>query len=190
MTIIVFALPLHKRPKYQGFFGAVFGVASVAGPLVAGAFTTKVTWRWCFYINLPLGGVVMAVIFLLLEIPNRPNTQKALEEKLRQLNGLGILAILPGIVCLCLALQWGGTKYAVSFFHSGDAYRVILTPLVERGSHRRTAGVGFCTSDRVRLDPGVETRAGDAAAAHLPPTEHRLRLLGQLLSRLTYHLVR
>ncbi|RLL96869.1 hypothetical protein CFD26_104810 [Aspergillus turcosus] len=114
MTIIVFALPLHKRPKYQGFFGAVFGVASVAGPLVGGAFTTNVTWRWCFYVNLPLGGVVMVVILLLLEIPNRPNSQKPLKEKLRQLNGVGILAILPGIVCLCLALQWGGTKYAWS----------------------------------------------------------------------------
>ncbi|RHZ46894.1 MDR family MFS transporter [Aspergillus thermomutatus] len=114
MTIVVFALPLHKRPKYQGFFGAVFGVASVTGPLVGGAFTTNVTWRWCFYINLPLGGVVMMVVLLLLQVPSRPNTQKPLKEKLRQLNGLGLLAILPGIVCLCLALQWGGTKYAWS----------------------------------------------------------------------------
>ncbi|PKX89365.1 MDR family MFS transporter [Aspergillus novofumigatus IBT 16806] len=114
MTILVYALPLHKRPKYQGAFGAVFGVASVAGPLVGGAFTTNITWRWCFYINLPLGAMVIAVILLFLDIPDRPNTQKPLREKLRQLNGLGILAIIPGIVCLCLALQWGGTKYAWS----------------------------------------------------------------------------
>ncbi|KAG2019076.1 hypothetical protein GB937_005367 [Aspergillus fischeri] len=114
MTILVYALPLHKRPKYQGAFGAVFGVASVAGPLVGGAFTTNVTWRWCFYINLPLGAVVIVVILLFLEIPDCLNTQKPLKAKLRQLNGLGILAIIPGIVCLCLALQWGGTKYAWS----------------------------------------------------------------------------
>ncbi|GIK05368.1 hypothetical protein Aspvir_009477 [Aspergillus viridinutans] len=114
MTIIMFALPLHKRPKYQGLFGAVFGVASVAGPLVGGAFTTNVTWRWRFYIKLPLGAVVIVVILLFLDIPDRPSTQKPLKEKLRQLNGLGILAIIPGIVCLCLALQWGGTKYAWS----------------------------------------------------------------------------
>ncbi|GFF63167.1 putative HC-toxin efflux carrier TOXA [Aspergillus lentulus] len=114
MTILVYALPLHKRPKYQGAFGAVFGVASVAGPLVGGAFTTNVTWRWCFYINIPLGAVVIVVILLFLDIPDRPNTQRPLKEKLRQLNGLGILAIIPGIVCLCLALQWGGTKYAWS----------------------------------------------------------------------------
>lgn len=64
LTVIVYALPLHKRPKYQGAFGAVFGVASVAGPLVGGAFTTNVTWRWCFYINLPLGAVVIATTLL------------------------------------------------------------------------------------------------------------------------------
>jgi MFS family permease len=118
LTILVYALPLHKRPKYQGAFGAVFGVASVAGPLVGGAFTTDVTWRWCFYINLPLGAVVIVVILLFLEIPDRPNTQKPLKEKLPQLNGLGILAIILGIVCLCLALQWGGTKYTVRLIHS------------------------------------------------------------------------
>jgi len=51
MTILVYSVPMQKRPKYQGFFGAIFGVASVLGPTVGGAFTTHVTWRWCFYIN-------------------------------------------------------------------------------------------------------------------------------------------
>jgi MFS family permease len=51
MVMIVYTLPLHKRPKYQGFFGAIFGVASVLGPTIGGAFTTHVTWRWSFYIN-------------------------------------------------------------------------------------------------------------------------------------------
>ena len=57
IVTIVYAVPLHKRPAYQGLFGAVFGVSSVIGPLIGGAFTTNVTWRWCFYINLPFGAV-------------------------------------------------------------------------------------------------------------------------------------
>ncbi|RFU29507.1 hypothetical protein B7463_g6846, partial [Scytalidium lignicola] len=114
LVVIVYAVPLHKRPKYQGFFGAVFGISSVAGPLIGGAFTTNVTWRWCFYLNLPLGGVVMVLVFFLLQIPDRPNTKIPFKDKLRQLNALGLLALLPGVVCLCLALQWGGTTYAWS----------------------------------------------------------------------------
>ncbi len=114
MVVIVYAVPLHKRPKYQGFFGAVFGVSSVTGPLIGGAFTTNVTWRWCFFLNLPLGGVAMVLIFFLLQVPDRPGTNKPLKQKLQQLNILGLLALFPGIVCLCLALQWGGTTFAVS----------------------------------------------------------------------------
>ncbi|KAK5242203.1 hypothetical protein LTS06_011670, partial [Exophiala xenobiotica] len=114
MVVIVYAVPLHKRPKYQGFFGAVFGVSSVTGPLIGGAFTTNITWRWCFWINLPLGGVAMVLIFFLLQVPDRLSTNKPLKQKLQQLNVLGLLALFPGIVCLCLALQWGGTTYAWS----------------------------------------------------------------------------
>ncbi|KAH8701042.1 putative MFS multidrug transporter [Talaromyces proteolyticus] len=112
MVVIVYALPLHERPKYQGFFGAVFACASVGGPLIGGAFTTNVTWRWCFYINLPLGGAVMILVFCVLNIPDRPSTNIPFMKKLRQLNVLGLLALFPGIICLCLALQWGGTTYS------------------------------------------------------------------------------
>lgn len=111
----MYAVPLHNRPKWQGIIGAVFGVSSITGPLIGGAFTTNVTWRWCFYLNLPLGGVVLVVIFFLLEIDDRADkAKKSFTEKLRHLNIPGVLVLVPGVVCLCLALQWGGTKYAVS----------------------------------------------------------------------------
>ncbi|KAF9874881.1 major facilitator superfamily transporter [Colletotrichum karsti] len=110
--VMVHSIPLHRRPKYQGLFGAVFGVASIAGPLLGGAFTTEVTWRWCFYINLPLGGVALLVIFFLLKPPAQGEASKLpLVDKLKQLDFLGTSVVVPGTICLLLALQWGGVEY-------------------------------------------------------------------------------
>ncbi|KAL1851079.1 hypothetical protein VTK73DRAFT_9543 [Phialemonium thermophilum] len=111
IVVIVYAVPLHKRPMYQGLFGAVFGLSSIIGPLVGGAFTSHVTWRWCFYINLPFGGIAMVLIAVLLQVPDRDTTKLPLMEKLLQLDLLGTGALLPGTVCLLLALQWGGLTY-------------------------------------------------------------------------------
>jgi hypothetical protein len=95
---------------FQGIFGAVFGVASVCGPLVGGVFTTKVSWRWCFYINLPIGGLVIAILLFILQ--NKPSKNKdTLKQQFMKLDPWGTLVFLPGIVCLLLALQWGGTTY-------------------------------------------------------------------------------
>ncbi|EXJ73953.1 uncharacterized protein A1O5_02247 [Cladophialophora psammophila CBS 110553] len=111
MILMMYASPLEKRPLYMGLLGAVFGVASVAGPLLGGVFTTKISWRWCFYINLPIGAVVLAFLFLVIE-----NTPPALgdlpfKEKLDRIDIPGTLVFIPCIVCLLLALQWGGQKY-------------------------------------------------------------------------------
>lgn len=112
---IIYVVPLHVRPKIQGLFGAFFGVASISGPLIGGGLTANVTWRWCFYLNLPIGGVAMAVIALLLEIPDRDTTRLPLSEKLRKLDFPGTALFIPGVVCLLLALEWGGQAYPVSW---------------------------------------------------------------------------
>ncbi|KAG9235216.1 major facilitator superfamily domain-containing protein [Amylocarpus encephaloides] len=113
IAILIISVPLHKRPVFQGLFGAVFGVASVMGPLVGGAFTTHVSWRWCFYINLPIGAVVIAIILLILKRVPSKNTD-SLKVQTLKLDPYGSAVFLPAIICFLLALQWGGATYAWS----------------------------------------------------------------------------
>ncbi|KAL1853107.1 hypothetical protein Daus18300_011935 [Diaporthe australafricana] len=112
IVCVVYVIPLHRRPQMQGMMGAVMGVASIAGPLIGGGFTSNVTWRWCFYLNLPIGAVATVVIYLFLEIPDRDETKLPLAKKLKQLDAPGTTALVPGVVCLLLALQWGGQTYS------------------------------------------------------------------------------
>ncbi|OAL64170.1 MFS aflatoxin efflux pump [Trichophyton rubrum] len=110
---IVHPVPLKKRPQIQGLFGALFGIASVVGPLIGGAFTSNVSWRWCFYINLPIGGVAIFFIVFCLKLAKRDMIRVPIAEKLVQLDSLGTTLLALGVVSLVLALQWGGQAYPV-----------------------------------------------------------------------------
>ncbi|KAH6640590.1 major facilitator superfamily domain-containing protein [Chaetomium tenue] len=113
VVILSYTLPLRQRPMAFGLIGAMWGIASVAGPLLGGAFTDNVTWRWCFYINLPIGGAAMLAIFLFLSIDQKRNEGGlTVVQRILSLDLLGTAMLVPSIVCLLLALQWGGTEYA------------------------------------------------------------------------------
>ncbi|PLB49198.1 putative MFS toxin efflux pump [Aspergillus steynii IBT 23096] len=112
ILIITQMVPLEKRPAYQGVLGAMFGVASVIGPLMGGAFTDNLTWRWCFYINLPFGGATALIIIFLFDAPKPVQGRSGARDQISQLDLPSLVLFFPAIVCLLLALQWGGSQYA------------------------------------------------------------------------------
>ncbi|RVD82330.1 uncharacterized protein DFL_006758 [Arthrobotrys flagrans] len=113
MTIIGFTVPLRKRPMYIAALSSMFGISSVIGPLLGGAFTDapKLTWRWCFWINLPIGGVAFAVVLFFFKPPERKITNLTVRERIAKIDILGAFFLISAIVCLLLALQWGGFTY-------------------------------------------------------------------------------
>lgn len=117
-SIVAVAVPLSRRSVVYGFSGAVYGVSSVIAPLLGGAFTTKLTWRWCFFINLPCGGLTFLVVLVFFQMPResgeKSEQQKRWLSKLQSLDFTGVFFFMPSVVCLLLALQWGGSTYAWS----------------------------------------------------------------------------
>ncbi|GME30030.1 MFS general substrate transporter [Neofusicoccum parvum] len=112
MTMVALVTPIRRRAMYNSILTSMFGIASVVGPLLGGAFTDKLSWRWCFWINLPFGAVAFMAVLLIFRMPERPHTNLTVKEKLLKLDLLGGFLFVPAIVCLLLALQWGGITYS------------------------------------------------------------------------------
>ncbi|MER5598060.1 MFS transporter [Streptomyces sp. NPDC002265] len=104
MAIVGDIVPPRDRGRYQGLFGAVFGATSVLGPLLGGVFTEQLSWRWVFYVNLPVGVVALAVIATVLHIP-RKSTPHVIDY-------LGTFLIAAVATCLVLVASLGGTTWA------------------------------------------------------------------------------
>ncbi|MET7673908.1 MDR family MFS transporter [Streptomyces seoulensis] len=103
MAIVGDIVPPRERGRYQGLFGAVFGATSVLGPLLGGLFTEHLSWRWVFYVNLPIGIVALLVIAAALHIPRRTSRHT--------IDYLGTLLIASVATCLVLVASLGGTTW-------------------------------------------------------------------------------
>lgn len=102
-AIIADLVPPRQRAKYMGPMGAVFGLSSVAGPLLGGWFTDGIGWRWCFWINVPVGLIALAVCTVALRLPRKAARVR--------IDYRGITLMTAAVACTVLVADWGGTTY-------------------------------------------------------------------------------
>ena len=106
------SVPVHKRPMLLAIGAAAEELSSAVAPLLGGIITDRSSWRWCFYINLPLGGITMLVVFFFYsDILLSTHHSLPLKQKISKIDLIGTAIMFPGTTSLLLALQFGGFTY-------------------------------------------------------------------------------
>ncbi|KAH8817001.1 multidrug resistance protein Fnx1 [Xylogone sp. PMI_703] len=113
-------VPLRKRPKYMGIVFSGYSVAITLGPVLGGVMTENISWRWIFYMNLPIGGVALILLGIFLKT-NR--TRRSIKDAIIRIDFIGNAVLIPSVISILLALEWGGT------LHPWSSWRT-LVPLI------------------------------------------------------------
>ncbi|KAI9297056.1 MFS general substrate transporter [Neoconidiobolus thromboides FSU 785] len=110
LSVIIMSdiIPPRKRGMFLALAGGIFAIASIIGPLIGGAFTDHVTWRWAFYINIPICAITILVVVFFLDLPI---PQGKISDKLKRIDFLGAFTLTCFTICLVLGLTWGGAEY-------------------------------------------------------------------------------
>ncbi|KAI8266389.1 Efflux pump patC [Colletotrichum sp. SAR11_239] len=111
MTLIAATTTIQERPAYLASIGLTWGLGTVLGPVVGGAFADSgATWRWAFYINLPIGGLAAPVYLWMLPSPD-PQPGASLWQRLREIDWVGAPLMLGAIICFTMGISFGGVMY-------------------------------------------------------------------------------
>lgn len=135
-AIVADIFPPRERGKYMGIMGAAFGVSAVLGPLLGGWFTESLGWRWCFWINVPLG--LLALVAAAKFLPHRTHAK----HPVRTLDVPGAVAMAVSTACLILVISWGGNTYAWD-----------STPILALGAVCLVAAIAFVLIESKAADP-------------------------------------
>ncbi|KAI9293638.1 MFS general substrate transporter [Neoconidiobolus thromboides FSU 785] len=104
-------VPLQQRSAYMGLIQATFAISSVIGPIIGGLFVDYVTWRWVFYINVPISVIAMVVVLFLIPV-SKAVSNATLKQKMKRVDTWGTLTLVTGSICIILATNWGGKEYS------------------------------------------------------------------------------
>ncbi|KAF2706114.1 MFS general substrate transporter [Pleomassaria siparia CBS 279.74] len=111
LIVISAVVPKPQQPLYLGLVVSVYTSTAVLGPLIGGAFTQHASWRWCFWINLPIGGITLVTLLLFLNSRTHIDEKRSVVTRLRGMDLVGFALFSGAVVQLLLALQWAGFEY-------------------------------------------------------------------------------